>query len=295
MRRRLTDRGGFGRLAVAAGLASLVAIGSTVGTTSAQMTGAARASVASSTRAACASGTPYSTLLGTPTLTPSLWWRFGELTGATTVSDATGHGNTGNVVSTGLTIGTANTGLVSCDTTYSLRQPGTRTSTGFIATAAARVSPTTLTIATWVRTASLTGGRIVGFGDSRTGGSTLQDRALLLDRSGRAVFQVATTTGHVLVISPSSVATNTVHLIVATLSGTTAVLYVDGAVVATTVVALPLPPYAGYWRAGWDQNIAALIPTARNQANVTQDELAIWEGRALTGSEVASLWVGNHW
>lgn len=297
MRRAPTDR--TGRLVVAAVLAALVSfgstVGSTVGRTSAAFTASSTATAQSSTRAACSSGTPYASLLATPALLPTLWWRFGNLTGTTTVTDSTGHGNNGSVVNTGLTFGVANVGLVTCDTTYSLRQPGAATSTGFVVAPTLRPSPTTLTIATWVRTASLTGGRIVGFGDSASGGSTQQDRALLLDRTGRVVFQVRTASGNLLLSSPAPITNNAVHLVVATLSGASATLYVDGARVASALVIAPAPVYSGYWRAGWDQNVASIIPTSRNQAAVRQDELAVWEGRALSDTEVAGLWSGNHW
>jgi hypothetical protein len=280
---------------VVGGLAALVSLGATVGSTTARLTGASSAKATLSTRAACASGTPYSTLLSSPAMLPTLWWRFGNLTGTTTVTDSTGHGNTGSVVNAGLTFGTANVGLVACDATYALRQPGAAASTGFVVTPTQRTAPTTLTIATWVRGAALTGGRIVGFGDSASAGSTQQDRALFLDRSGRVVFQVRTTTGNLLLTSPAAVTTNTARLVVATLTGTAAALYVDGTRVASALVISPAPAYAGYWRAGWDQNVAALIPTSRNQANVRQDEIAIWEGRALSDTEVTALWKGNHW
>ena len=102
-------------------------------------------------------------------------------------------------------------------------------------------------------------------------------------------------TGNVLVTSPARVTDNVIHLVVAAFAGTTATLYVDGKSVASGTVAAPLPAYAGYWRAGWDQNVAALITGARNQATVRQDELAIWEGRALSAAEVAALFAGNHW
>ncbi len=292
---RSRERGGLVRLTVGAGLVALVALSSTLGTTSARLTSAGVATVTTSTRAACAGGAPYATQLMTAAYSPTLWWRFANLTGTATVADASGHANTGSVVGTGLTFGTATIGLVSCDTTYAMRQPGAATSVGFVTTSTAAVAPTTLTIATWIRTTALTGGRIVGFGSSSVGGSTQQDRALLLDRSGRVVFHLAVTTGHLLITSPATVANGTAHLVVATLSGTSAALYVDGVRVASAPSIGLAPVYVGYWRAGWEQNIATLIPTARNQANVRQDEVAIWEGRALSGSEVSSLWVANHW
>lgn len=283
------------RLPLVAAVALVATVVPVVGTTSAQLTSTASATTSVTTRAACGAGTAYSTLLSSPAYLPSLWWRFSELTGATTVLDASGHTRVGTVSGTGLTFGTANAGLVACDTTYAVRQAGAAASTGFVASTAPVTSPTTFTIATWIRSASLTGGRIVGFGDSATAGSTVQDRALLLDRSGRVVLQVATTTGNVLVTSPARVTDNVLHLVVATVSGTGLALYVDGRQVATGTVASPRAPYTGYWRAGWDQNVAAVITGARNQAAVRQDELAIWEGRALTAPEVAALFAGNHW
>ena len=295
MRRLARDRSRPLRLTAGAGLAILVALGGSLGTTSAQFTSSARATATSSTRAACTSGTPYATLLATPAYTPTVWWRFANLTGSTTVADTSGHGNTGTVVNAGLTFGAANAGLIACDTTYAMRQPGGAAATGFVATSTGVAAPTTLTLATWIRTAALTGGRLVGFGSSATVGSAVQDRALLLDRSGRVVFQVATTSGNVLLTSPATVADNVVHLVVATLSGGFMTLYVDGARVGSALAVSPAAPYTGFWRAGWDQNVAALIPTSRNQANARQDEVAVWVGRALTDPEVSTLWAANHW
>lgn len=283
------------RLPLAAGLAIVASVAPLVGTTSAQFTSSASATTAASTRAACGGGTPYATLLGSPAYLPSVWWRFSEITGTTTVTDVSGHGRTGTVTGSGVTFGTANTGLVTCDTTYAMRQLGNAGSNGRVVSATPVTSPTTLTIATWIRSTSLNGGRVVGFGSSATGGSAVQDRALLLDRSGRAVFQVATTTGNVLLTSPARITDNALHLVVATLSGTAARLYVDGVQVAAGIVASPRPTYTGYWRAGWDQNIATIITGSRNQAALRQDEVAIWEGQALSGPEITALWGANHW
>ena len=47
-----------------------------------------------------------------------------------------------------------------------------------------RTAPTSWTVATWVRSTSLTGGRILGFGDSAAAGSTVHDRALLFSVKG---------------------------------------------------------------------------------------------------------------
>ena len=84
-------------------------------------------------------------------------------------------------------------------------------------------------------------------------------------------------------------------MLAATFNGSVAKLYVDGALVATSLPVTPLAAYPGYWRAGWDQSIATLIPTSRNQATTRQDEVAIWEGRVLSGAEISDLWRANHW
>jgi hypothetical protein len=283
------------RRCAAGGLVVLLSVATSLGTTSGQFAATATATTSLSTRAACTTGSPTAALLGTPGFAPTLWWRFANLTGTTTVADASGNGLTGTVVNAGLTFGTANVGLVSCDTTYALRQPGAATSTGFVTTTASTSAPTTFSIATWVRTTATTGGRIVGFSSSSTAGSATQDRALLLDRSGRVVFHMAAATGNVLLTAPTAISDNLVHLVVATYTAGVLTLYVDGSSRGTATVTTPAAPYTGFWRCGWDQNVATLIPTSRNQAAVRQDEVAVWQGRALTASDVATLWASNHW
>lgn len=283
------------RTALIAALVGMASIGALVGSSSAKMTDAATSTWTGSTRTACSPTNPFPATLSAPGTMPSLWWRFNTLTGATTVNDLSGNANNGTVVNTGLTFGAANAGLIPCDTTYAMRQPGAAGSTGFVATPTVRTSPTSYTISTWVLSASLTGGRILGFGSSATAGSATHDRALLYDRSGRPVFHVRTSTGNLLLAGPARVTDNRLHFLAATFNGSVAKLYVDGALVATSLPVTPLAAYPGYWRAGWDQNVAALIPTSRNQATTRQDEVAIWEGRVLSGAEISSLWRSNHW
>ncbi len=292
MRARWSDaRAARGILVAALVATALLGVG--VGTTSARLQGPATASQAASTRAACAAGTPYANAVAP--LSPTVWWRFGNLTGSTTVPDSSGNANTGSVVNAGLTFGVANAGLVTCDTTYSMNQPGAAASTGFVVLPTSRTAPTTLSLAVWMRSNSLTGGRLVGFGDSAVAGSTVTDRALLLNRAGQVVFALRTPAGNLLLTTPARVANNVLHLVVATLSGGSARLYVDGVLVASSLPTTLLAPYAGYWRTGWEQNVATIIPTSRNQATSRLDEVAIWEGRALTQGEITALYAANHW
>ncbi len=295
MRPLSSERPSFWRAGLALAMTALVTAGVSQGSTSATFTHSATATLQGSTRATCANGTPYATQLATASYLPTVWWRFNMNTGAATVPDLSGHGNNGSVRNTGLTFGTANAGLVTCDATYAMRQPGTATSTGYVVLPTARTSPASFSIATWVLSNSLRGGRVIGFGNAVTGGSATHDRALLFDRAGKAVVHVRTSTGNLLLTSPARVTDNVLHLVVATFDGTRARLYVDGALVATSAAVVPAASYTGYWRAGWDQNIATLIPTSRDQANTRQDEVAIWEGRTLTATEVSTLHLSNHW
>jgi hypothetical protein len=293
--RRSCDRTRLLRAAAVTALVGLVSVGAVVGSSSAKFVDTATATWGGTTRTACSPTNPFPATLSAPATMPTLWWRFNTLTGATTVNDMSGNGNNGTVRNTGLTFGTANAGLIPCDSTYAMRQPGAATSTGFVATPTVRTSPTSYTISTWIRSGSLTGGRVLGFGSSATAGSTTHDRALLFDRSGRPVFHVRTSTGNLLLAGPSRVTDNVLHWLTATFDGSVAKLYVDGTLVATSLPVTPAAAYPGYWRAGWDQNVATLIPTSRNQANTRQDEVAIWEGRVLSGAEIRSLWRSNHW
>ena len=82
MCRTSTERGSVGRLLVVGALAALVTVGATVGSTSAAFTASTTAGATSSTRAACTGGTPSATFMAAPAMLPTLWWRFGNLTGS---------------------------------------------------------------------------------------------------------------------------------------------------------------------------------------------------------------------
>jgi hypothetical protein len=293
--RRPADPAPVLRTLLVAALVGLVGSGALVGSTSARFKASTGAEWTADTRAACSPTNPFPATLAAPATMPTLWWRFNLTTGATTVTDQSGHGNSGRVRRTGLTFGTANAGLIPCDSTYAMRQPGAAASNGFVSATTARPAPASYTVSTWIRTSALTGGRVVGFGNSATGGSVTQDRALLLDLAGRPVFQVRTSTGNLLLSGPTSVSDGALHWLTATFNGSVAKLYVDGALVATSLPIVPAAAYSGVWRAGWDQNVATLIPGSRNQADAVQDEIAIWEGRVLSGSEISDLWRSNHW
>lgn len=288
-------------LAVAATCAALVP-GAGLTSTAAVMTGQATASATVTATATCASGTAaYATALAAFTPAPTFWWRFDTAAGGTTVNDFAPAGaptgtNTGLVRKTaagssGITFGTAGSGVINCDTTFGMLTAAGATDTGFVVLPTRRASPTTFTISLWVKLPAGATGRLLGFGNSATGKSGKQDRALTVDATGHVVFTLNKAVGAPLVLtSPATVTDGKVHFLVATLAPGTATLYVDGAVAATSATTAPVgplqPTYLGYWRAGYD---------TPSQCKGDLDEVAVWEGTALTAAQVTTLAGANHW
>jgi hypothetical protein len=255
-------------------------------------TGTATASVTSA--AACASGTPYATAV--QATAPSLWWRFGEDAGATTVADDGPDGLDGQLAGTdpaaATTLGAA--GLPECDTTGALQLGGDPTGdTGYVVLPVARPEPTTMSVAVWLQAAPGAGGGLLGFGDSATGLSASADRVLALDSSGRVTFTVLTSTGPVEVRSSTTddVTDGTPHLVAATVSpaggGEHDIrLYVDGERVDEATGQVLATGFPGFWRTGDPRGPGA---------DAVVDELTLWEGGALTEPEIAALAAADHW
>lgn len=297
-------------LAVASVLLTLGVPGLQVGRSGANLTDTEAVSAGSLvTRAACT--TPSSYAAAVTALNPTFYWRFSEAAGATTVADASGHGNAGAVVTSSptagvaapLTLGAANSGLVQCDGTglTSPSIPGTSSSGSFVVKTTADQTRSTFTITAWVRSTSTAGGRILGQGDSASGLSTNTDRMLFLDNAGHAVFGVYRKTRRFL---RSSMAVNDgrPHFLVASLGAAGATLYVDGVPDqrdTTLTKADTYPGNQGYWRVGWD-NLSGWTTTGQPQPtdfglNGVIDETAVFQGTQLTDAQVNGLWAANHW
>lgn len=166
--------------------------------------------------------------------------------------------------------------------------------TPFVATTAptAIASTNVFSLVGWFRTGTATGGRMIGWGSSRTGlTSGGYDRHLYMTNSGQLTFGVypnATRT----ITSPNSYNDDQWHLAVATLSPAGMVLYVDGAQVAadpTTTTAEGGTTRTGYWRLGWD-NLSGWpnAPTTPAWAGSMYDTAVMTN--ALTAAQVAQLY-----
>lgn len=275
--------------------ALLLALGGPgVSATGAWLSSSGTASVAVTSAAACASGSPYASAVQASA--PSLWWRFGEAAGSLTVDDAAPGGLDGQVVGTNPSAALAlgQPGLPQCDTTGALALQADATGdTGYVVLATARPDPATMTVAVWLQSTSTAGGGLVGFGDAAAGPSGVSDRVLALDPAGRVTFTVQTATGPVVLSSSTSdaITDGAPHLVVATtapagLGEHDITLFVDGYRVDQATGQVLTAPFTGYWRTGDPRGPGAAA---------TVDELALWEGAALTEPEIAALAAANHW
>ncbi|MFC0624469.1 LamG domain-containing protein [Kribbella deserti] len=205
----------------------------------------------------------------------NLYWRLGDASGSTSAADSSGSGNTG----------------ASSNVTYN--QPGrtadgnraaTFSSSGRINGSKVSNSDAAFSVEAWVRTSSLLGGRILGFGNSLAGTSSMSDRMLYVDSNNRVRFGVRS--GGIKTIgSPGSIANGQWHHVVGTFEPGSMKLYVDGALVATGVTPGIADIYRGYWRAGTDSlNGWPNRPLSAGLSG-TLDELAVYPF-ALTAQQV---------
>lgn len=127
-------------------------------------------------------------------------------------------------------------------------------SNSFGATDARLIGPQSFAIEAWVRTDTNngSGGKIAGFGNSRTQLSNNYDRHIYMDSSGRINFGTSAG-GQRTVTSPASYNDAQWHHVVAGLGESGMVLYVDGVRVAQRTDVTSAQYFYGYWRVGGDR------------------------------------------
>ena len=109
------------------------------------------------------------------------------------------------------------------------------------------------TLETWFKTTTTTGGRLVGWSNRATGGSTKSDRMLYMDDAGRIRFGVKPDDRRVAISSQPGLNNGAWHHAVATLSPSGMRLYVDGSRVASRTDATVGEHLSiGTWRLGGD-------------------------------------------
>ncbi len=220
------------------------------------------------------------------------YWRLNDPAGSTTAIDWAGASDLN--LGSGVALGAA--GAISgtdAAATFNGTSSGTSGSSNWIS------GPTVFTTEAWVKTASTSGGKIVGFGSAATGTSSSYDRHLYMDNSGRISFGVYPGAVRALQ-APKAYNDNQWHQVVGSLSASGLVLYVDGVKIATDPSVTSAQEYAGYWRVGGDTtgswpnagssqyfagsiDDVAIYPTALSAAQVRDHYLK--SGRTATNAK----------
>jgi PKD repeat protein len=169
------------------------------------------------------------------------YWRLDEATGQPGYDWA---GNNDLTVTSAATRSVA--GALVNDADPAITFPGS----GTVPAAAARSGPApqVFTEEAWFKTTSTSGGKIIGFGNSRTAASGTADRHVYLTNNGRVAFGVTTAS---TLTSTASYNNGQWHHVAATMGAAGMRLYVDGTLVGSNAVTSGAS-YTGYWRIGGD-------------------------------------------
>lgn len=104
----------------------------------------------------------------------------------------------------------------------------------------------------WFKTTTSRGGKLIGYGNSRTGQSGSYDRHVYMRNDGRLSFGVNPPGGGTTITSAQGYNDGRWHHVVSTLGTSGMRLFVDGALVANDATVTRGEPYTGYWRVGGD-------------------------------------------
>ncbi|TDD21203.1 laminin G [Kribbella turkmenica] len=208
---------------------------------------------------------------------PQAYWRLGEAAGSTTSVDSSGQSNNGTF--TGVTLGGA--GAIAGDTSMTAS-----TTSGRMIGEKAYSMPQQFTVEAWVKQSGFNrGGRIIGFGSSRTGSSAGGgDRMLYMRTNGSIVFGVNDGTQRTLT-STSGKNNGQWHHVVGSYDNGAMKLYVDGVLAGSTSVG-SASLYYGWWRVGYD-NTSNWPGGGATQTGMGIDEAAVYP-YALSPPQVQS-------
>ncbi|MGY1805395.1 PKD domain-containing protein [Blastococcus sp. SYSU D00922] len=174
------------------------------------------------------------------------YWPLNERQRGTAFDNA---GATDLGVGSGVTVQATGALLGDGDTAYTF---GGRSS-GIAYSQTAVAAPNTFTAEAWFRTTDQKGGKILGFGNSRTSQSSVYDRHVYLDGNGRVVFGVDSNLRRT-VATTTSYADGKWHHVAASLSPAGMALYLDGKLVGTRTDTTTGTAYNAYFRVGGDRS-----------------------------------------
>jgi signal peptidase I len=240
-------------------------------------TGAAFSSPTSGPASTLASSS-YPCLTRTPANSPYFFLAYNEESG-TAALDSSGNGRTGTLTSGA----TRTSGSCATNASPVLTLNG---STGQVTTSALVTGPNVFTVATWLRTTTTTGGKLIGFGNAQSGPSSAYDRQIYMNNAGKLVFGVYNG-GYFTITTSSSYNDGQPHYVAATLSSSGMALYVDGARVGTNFGTIRAEAQNGYWRVGYDNTSGWPTAPTSNYFKGDLDDTAVYL-TALTATQVAA-------
>ncbi|WP_111767663.1 PKD domain-containing protein [Nakamurella deserti] len=160
--------------------------------------------------------------------------------------------------------------------------------TGSAATRTAVVGPNTFTVQAWINTTTTNGGKIIGFGNNRTGNSGSYDRHVYMDGAGRIFFGVYP--GWVATVnSGTGYNDGQWHQITASMGAGGMTLSIDGKQVAQRSDVTSGQAYSGYWRVGGD-NTGGWPNVVSNNFAGAIDEVAVYP-TVLSRPQIDAQWV----
>ncbi|MBB2899570.1 hypothetical protein FHR75_000358 [Kineococcus radiotolerans] len=147
-------------------------------------------------------------------------------------------------------------------------------------------APKAFTAETWFKTTTTSGGKIMGFGDRRTGNSSSNDKHVYMTNTGRLVFGVLASGKPTSLSTPGSYNDGRWHHVAATQGSSGMTLYVDGVKIASNTTTTN-QNVSGYWRVGGD-TISSAWPDRPSSTSFvgSLDETAYYT-KALPAAAVA--------
>jgi hypothetical protein len=261
----------------------------------------------------------YNYTTETNNLGPFLYWKLDDAAASATAIDSSGNARTGTYNSTwtkGVVGALVDQATNLAVTPTNATAPNASVSCVYSPASAgiAQTGPTVYTEIVWFKTVSTTGGKLIGYENTRTGvsnssvGGGQYDRMMYMDGAGKIWFAVwrSTAGGALAISSAAAVNDGAWHMAAATMSSTTGMaLYIDGVQVATNANTMSETESAtGYFRvgcgnlAGWgaaatwtgpNAPVNTLAANVNYPFNGSLDEATVYTS-TLTASQIAFLY-----